>query len=89
MLEEEDTVILDTTCFKEHQKYNVTCEKNSCKFWVNTEKHLNCTMIMSDEGPKTLQEIGEVFGVTRMRICQIEKSVLTKLKNKKMLFEED
>lgn len=27
----------------------------------------------------TLQEIGEIFDVTRMRICQIEKTVLQKL----------
>ena len=26
-----------------------------------------------------LQQIGEIFGVTRMRICQIEKSILKKL----------
>ena len=36
-------------------------------------------MISAQKGPKTLQEIGEIFGVTRMRICQIEKSVLSKL----------
>jgi DNA-directed RNA polymerase sigma subunit (sigma70/sigma32) len=27
----------------------------------------------------TLQEIGEIFDVTRMRICQIEKSVMRKM----------
>ena len=36
-------------------------------------------MIAADKGPMTLQEIGDIFGVTRMRICQIEKSVLKKL----------
>ena len=30
---------------------------------------------------RTLQEIGEVFNLTRMRICQIEKSILGKLKS--------
>ena len=27
----------------------------------------------------TLQEIGDIFSVTRMRICQIEKKILSKL----------
>lgn len=27
----------------------------------------------------TLQEIGELFDVTRMRICQIEKSIMKKM----------
>jgi DNA-directed RNA polymerase sigma subunit (sigma70/sigma32) len=27
----------------------------------------------------TLQEIGTIYGLTRMRICQIEKSVYEKL----------
>ena len=28
----------------------------------------------------TLQEIGDVLGLTRMRICQIEKSILEKIR---------
>ena len=30
-------------------------------------------------GDITLQEIGEIYGITRMRICQIEKLSLQKL----------
>jgi len=33
----------------------------------------------SANGNKTLQEIGDIFGVTRMRICQVEKKILSKL----------
>ena len=38
----------------------------------------NCVIIAAQTGPKTLQEIGEVFNITRMRVCQIEKSIISK-----------
>ena len=79
---EESKIVKGTTCFKEHKKYKVDCLKQGCKYWVDCKDSLNCTMLMANEGPKTLQEIGEIFGVTRMRICQIEKSVMNKLRTK-------
>jgi DNA-directed RNA polymerase sigma subunit (sigma70/sigma32) len=33
----------------------------------------------SSEGEHTLQEIGDMFDITRMRVCQIEKASLKKL----------
>ena len=66
-------------CFKIHEEHDVACKKEKCKYWINHEKTQNCTIIASSKGPMTLQEIGEIFGVTRMRICQIEKKVLEKI----------
>ena len=54
-------------------------KKKDCRLWINCEDHLNCTVLGSINGPMTLQEIGEIFGVTRMRICQIEKNIMKKL----------
>jgi hypothetical protein len=79
---DEDDIIPKTTCFNEHYKANVSCEKTSCKYWIPNEANLNCTMIASKRGPMTLQVIGDIFGVTRMRVCQIEKSVIQKLAGK-------
>lgn len=74
-----DKVLEDTTCFKEHKDANQDCENTGCRYWIDCDSANNCTMIAADKGPMTLQEIGDIFGVTRMRICQIEKSVLKKL----------
>ena len=82
MSKQEEEIVLGTTCFKEHKNRGVSCSKKECKYWIDYDSCQNCTMILSSDGPKTLQQIGEIFGVTRMRICQIEKSVLSKLKNK-------
>ena len=68
------------TCFSIHEKYGVCCQKRTCNNWVDYEEGKNCVLIASKSGPKTLQEIGKIYGLTRMRICQIEKSIYEKIK---------
>ena len=72
----------ELACFEVHGKYDVPCQKKSCRYWINYSCEQNCTLIAASEGPKTLQEIGDIFGVTRMRICQIEKKAISKIKEK-------
>lgn len=69
------------TCFYVHEKYQTSCEKRDCKMWINCGKHKNCTIIAAKNGPMTLQDIGDIFNVTRMRICQLEKKIVSKLNN--------
>ena len=68
-------------CFQYNKQNNKNCMKKSCKHFINCKKNNNCIIVAAMDGPKTLQEIGSVFNVTRMRICQIEKDVLKKIKN--------
>ena len=73
--------VKNTSCFSEHQKLNVSCSKRSCRYWIDCNKFNNCSIIGAKKGPLTLQEIGDIFNVTRMRICQIEKVILDKVNN--------
>jgi len=83
-----DKIRLNTTCFSEHERCNVSCSNKMCRLWIDSEKNLNCTVLAAKDGPKTLQEIGDVFKVTRMRICQIEKAIFAKLITDKNLSQK-
>ena len=72
----------NTTCFKSHKDFNIGCKKKSCRYFLsNQEEYQNCVINMSNNESHTMEKIGEIFGITRMRICQIEKSIIEKLKN--------
>ena len=77
-----DQILNNTTCFKEYQTHDTKCPKTSCRHWISCSRFQNCSINAANKGPLTLQEIGDIFGVTRMRICQIEKTVIKKLSGK-------
>jgi len=74
-------VIQDNSCFSLHEKYNVSCQRKNCKNWIKYSEGKNCVIIASKAGSKTLQEIGKIYNLTRMRICQIEKNIYEKVKS--------
>ena len=78
-------IVKGVSCFSAHKKCNIECDNKACRLWIDRKQSLNCTIIEAANGPKTLQEVGEIFNITRMRVCQIEKKILTKLKDLRVL----
>lgn len=72
-------ILQNKTCFEAHKELKLSCDSKSCKNWMNYKEDYNCSIISAQNGPKTLQEIGDIFGLTRMRICQIEKNIKKKI----------
>ena len=68
-------------CFEAHEKYKSQCKNTECRYWIDYDKSMKCTLIAAKEGPMTLQQIGDIFKVTRMRICQLEKRILKKVES--------
>ena len=69
------------TCFATCKKNDLQCANKECRAWFNSSKYRNCAIIASEDGPMTLQNIGDLFKLTRMRICQIEKNAISKIRD--------
>ena len=68
------------TCFTAHKNCEKACINQKCRYWHNLESSNNCIINKVNENKDmTLQEIGDLFSITRMRVCQIEKNSLMKL----------
>jgi hypothetical protein len=72
-------VIEGDTCFSAHMRYGVQCPKTECRYWMPSPSSQNCSLIAASVGGMTLEQIGQIFGLTRMRVCQIEKSIYKKI----------
>jgi hypothetical protein len=72
--------VIGTTCFAEHKAHNVACQRTNCKNWLQFDEKQNCSLIAAEDGPYTLEDIGKIFNLTRMRICQIETSAKSKVR---------
>lgn len=72
--------IRNKTCFDFHKEKSESCKKKSCRYWHDIDSSQNCIINKSNNKKHTLQEIGDILDITRMRVCQIEKQILFKLK---------
>ena len=70
----------EKTCFSNCKRSSTACKNMDCRSWFRSEENFNCAILAAEKGPMTLQKIGDLFGLTRMRICQIEKNAIKKIK---------
>ena len=68
-----DEIVQGDTCFAAHMRHSTQCPKTKCRYWMNNKNSQNCSLIAAMTGDMTLEQIGQIFGLTRMRVCQIEK----------------
>lgn len=74
---------MEEKCFEQISNKRNSCRQKECRYWINCKEYKNCCIVGAKSSEKiTLQNIGEIFKVTRMRICQIEKAAVKKLKEK-------
>ena len=70
-------------CYEFCRSKRKNCKRNTCRYWLDNKSNNNCALIAAKiEKSMTLEEIGNIFNVTRMRICQIEKRAIEKIKEK-------
>ena len=62
-------------------KKNNPCDEKKCRMWVDYNDDLNCTHIaIKKNGSMTLKEVGARLDISYVRVTQIEKEALKKLK---------
>lgn len=71
------------TCKKNSILIDEICIDTTCEWRLKNEAFLNCTWVACNYGPFTLEEVGDMMGVTRERIRQIEAKAIKKLQHKK------
>lgn len=64
-------------------RHNVVDLSEEDRYYINSERHNNCVFCLIDErGSMTQEDISQYFGVSKMRISQIEKQALEKVRKK-------
>jgi len=71
------------TCYEKCQDNNSPCSQGECRYWLDYEEDLNCTIVaVNRHGNMTLREIGKRLSLSFVRIKQIQDYALKKLSRK-------
>jgi len=69
-------------CKKTGYPIKEVCPDTTCVWYLKSEKYYNCTWVACNFGPFTLEQVGEMMGITRERVRQIEAKALKKLEKR-------
>lgn len=59
------------------------CSQSECRMWINYEEDQNCSLIsIYKNGSLTLEEVAKRMEISFVRVSQIEKAALNKLKKR-------
>ena len=72
---------MDDVIKRINELYKKSKEEGLTESEKEEQKVLRMRFGLDDDDPKTLEEIGKVFGVTRERIRQIEAKAIRKLRH--------
>lgn len=62
-------------------KHRVLTEED--RYYIDAKDHNNCVLCLVEaKGSMTQEEVGKYFGLSKMRISQIEKQAIKKLQKK-------
>ena len=78
------------TCFEVHEKWQLECDQDKCRNWMDYSSDLNCAVVCArkhDNG-LSLREVAERMNVSFPRISQIEHAAFKKLKTAGVFEEE-
>jgi hypothetical protein len=78
MSDDNINIVKGTTCFAQQELHKVPCDRTNCRKWFESPDDFNCVLLAARKGPQKQEQIGKYFGLTRMRVCQIEKGILEK-----------
>lgn len=68
-------------CYEKCQQQNKSCKKRSCRYWIDYNDDLNCSIICANEnGPLTLEEVAKRLNKSYETIRLIEKKATEKMK---------
>jgi predicted XRE-type DNA-binding protein len=74
-------------CFEVHEKWQVECDQNNCRNWIDFGDDLNCAVVCARkyDGGLSLREVSERLGVSFPRVSQIEHAAFKKMMSNKDL----